>query len=216
MRDQTVAMVCMAVVAITYPEGGRAATPTAISMYGVELGAPFSVAPCPPPPNPIVIGPRTTSPPVATPPRPPLPETCYNAAADAAQGRPSPGEYRVIPVHFTGGATPISAMNSFDVGVQDGIVQEIRIRTKGVTVQDDVLTELRDKFGAPLVDRYETLEMRDPFDYNVDGKVASWRVGEITVLYTGADGSKDRGTIELLTQTGVAHRFPVNLPQATP
>lgn len=145
------------------------------SIYGVELGPAFSVRPCPPPPHPIVIPaqPAAPSAPATMPTGPPLPSICYNAAVDAAQGRPSRDEYRVIPVHFTGGAPPISAMNSFDVGVQNGIVHEIRIRTKPVSVQDNVMAELRDKFGTPLVDRYETLEKRDPFDYNVDRKFAS-------------------------------------------
>jgi hypothetical protein len=161
----------------------------AVSLYGLELGAPFVLPECP-------LSEQT--------------DMCWSASfvpktrAEAVLP-PGPGEMREKLVYFAAGGAPrISSARYFTVKIADRALQEIAITTKGLSVQEDAFKQLSDKFGKPEL--FNVAHLQNGFGAKFDRIEAQWRAGTMTIRFFGMLDKVDIGLIEASTAAATKDR----------
>jgi hypothetical protein len=169
------------VLALVLLSANASAAEQSVSLYGVELGKPFTLPECPLSGQTAMCFQRTTG-------------TAFDVAAPISRGE------RSVAVYFASGEMPsIVNYRYFGVQLSDGVVQQISIVTKGVSAQEDTLRQLTQKFGPP--GSAPTKVMQNGFGATYSSVDALWHIGNYWLSFRGIDGRADRGSILALTDS---------------
>ena len=88
------------------------------------------------------------------------------------------------------------------VRLVDGVVHGVSMGTHGHLNQQQVFSELVGKFGQPV--NVHSLPLQNLFGVKVEGIVARWQDGDVSVTFDGILDKIDHGRVVLETPTGAA------------
>ena len=145
-----------------------------VSMYGIVIGQPLTIARC-----------VLNEVPVAGP--------CW-ARAHENIAKFSPPGMQSLTVQFPVLGRPrISKFDELFVKTIDDVVEEVTLYTKGIDVADAALRQLVENFGQPTDQQFESVQNR--FGAQYDYIRAEWRRTGVTVVFEGVSGDLDSGVI---------------------
>lgn len=157
--------------------------PTAVSLYGITLGAPLNLPRC---------GEATVP-------------VCFFTIADV--------DVAVLGhayVHFEGIA-PVwwsAANDAVNLTVLEGKVEQIIINTRGAEFQGKAAADLSAKFGAPS--KTSTSVMQNQFGAKFNIATSAWQSGDVLITLTGAGRSLADGEVRAITAAGIAWQKKAN------
>lgn len=88
------------------------------------------------------------------------------------------------------------------VGIRDGIVQKVTIRTTGIASQEAVAHALVAKFGPPTTRALDRLQNR--MGAHFASARASWRKPNVIVEFDASESDLDDGAVEIMTPAEAA------------
>jgi len=153
-----------------------------VELYGLTIGAPFTIPPCLPNGSFESFEAATTF-------------TCYWTEKPEAVGKPD-GE---LLIKF---ATPAAFTTTGSVGVVvlDGILDGIEIETTGTESGEQVLSLLTTRLGKPNAARSSPVQ--NAYGAKFTRISATWKLGAITVEFDSAPERIDEGEITAATSVG--------------
>ncbi len=179
------------VVSLVMVSLASAQTKTAdATVFGLQLGAKFSVPECPF--EDIGYGSKG----YITPPK----EMCFEQDDDLA-GQPVSND--TVSMRFPEGGSP-SITTGFHAVVIDGVVEEISFATAGLSIQDQVLATLKKKYGPPSSASETTKQ--NAFGAMFSSHSAVWHFANLKVTFWGSTDVIDHGLVEVQTKKGSAFR----------
>lgn len=88
-------------------------------------------------------------------------------------------------------------INAVDIDLLDGIIHQIKAKTKGVIYQNEIANDLIKEFGNP---NYNSFKFSQNIENNVDIRISSWVFyNNTTVVFYGLIGASNSGQITLST-----------------
>jgi hypothetical protein len=125
--------------------------------------------------------------------------TCfYRAHTHGTESSALGSEY--VSIRFPLSESPQIVLGELQAQMIDGVIEGLAFSTMGIRVQEEVLDELRQKYGEPETLVPRRVQSRMGATYEVIN--ASWRVGDIRVMYRSVDTDMDHGYVSIRTVKG--------------
>lgn len=91
---------------------------------------------------------------------------------------------------------------SIGVRVINGNIETIKIKTRGIDYQEDIFAALTKKYGKPSYT--QKANVKNKLGASFESMNATWKVGDVSIMFLGVAGLIDEGHIEISTKIGEA------------